>query len=311
MVKEVEFSNFIELFGNYQYYTNDLDDSPVFDGALEDGGKTLNVRVNIPEISPADGKRCVFLFYGNVDFESKLVDYVKIEQIAESGGIYSFDVSKVLTIPRKVYNTQGTSEITIELYTYEANITTDYGTKRLSVPYSISSDTKYAYDESTDGIYRLFLVDVPTWSSTVLYNMEDVVVHDDVLYISTADNNRGEIPGTGDSWGTPTEEELLDFVYGTTSNTPLASVASDILISRFAKYTYILETIKRTNFKTFDNDVAFQKASLLQMIRERALFYLMNHKAIDAAASLQQLKLAYSNLADTTKIKTHNIKYTT
>jgi len=311
MVKEVEFSNFIELFGNYQYYTNDLDDNSVFDGALAEDGKVLHVKVNIPEISPTDGKRCMFLFFGNVDFESKLVDYVKINQVQVAGDIYTFDVSKVLSIPRKVYSTRGTSEITIELYTYEANITTDYGTKRLSVPYSIESDSRYAYDESTDGIYRLFLVDVPTWHSSTLYNMEDVIVHNDVLYISTKDGNRGEIPGASTSWSDPTEEELLDFVYGTTSNTPLASVASDMLVSRFAKYSYILETIKRTNYKTFDNDAAFQKASLLQMIRERALFYLMNHKAIDAAAALQQLKLAYSNLADTTKIKTHNIKYTT
>jgi len=310
MVREVEFSNFVELFGDQSHYLANVGDNPLIYGSLADGGKTLTVNLNINNPVTAGAKRIVYLYFGNIDFESRLTDYIELPDYNMVDGAYVFDLSKVLTIPRKIYNTRGTSEIVIELYTYEANITTDYGTKRLSVPYSIDSSPKYEYDQSTDGIYRIYVVDIAPWNSSTIYNSEDIVVHNDVLYMSLYDNNQGNIPPDPILWAAPDKEAIIDYIYGTTSNPPLASIISDMLISRYAKYNLILNSMTRIGFKPYDNEFAFQKTALLQMFREKAMFHLMNHKPIDAAAALQQLKLAYSDLADTTNVRTYNIKYT-
>jgi len=170
MVSEVEFGTKVDIAGNIKSYTysNDVE---LFTGTLSGNGTTLNITVNAQAPCFTYGARKVFVRYVNIDFENNLVlevplgeseiTYNNIGATLLDGIIreYSFDLSSVLKIPRKIYNTQGSSEIAVELYTYESNINTDYGSKRLSVPYTITSDTKYRYDKSTDGVYKIFMVD--------------------------------------------------------------------------------------------------------------------------------------------------------
>lgn len=317
MVKEVEFSNESEVLAEDQNYSNAAD-QPLFEGHLTDSGVTLDVTVHIPLSGEAVAQRKLFLFYGNTDFDNKIIDYIKLEETdldyRQSGEeitdkVYTFDLNRVLIIPRKVYSTGGTSEIVIELYTYEANITTDYGTKRLSVPYSITSDVKYEYDQSTDGVYRLVMVDFDPWVSTRTYNIGDIVESGGALMMSDVNENSDIVSES--SWSTPTDDDVLNFSRGVTKYPPTRAFITDMMISRYAKYKLIRDTLLSTSFKGYDDKEAYELTLLLQNLRERAKYKLLTHKPLDAAYSLQTLKVAYSPQTDTTKIHTYNIKYTT
>ncbi len=316
MVKEVEFSNRSEVLAVSENYSNAVD-QPLFDGHLEDKGVTLKVKVHIPLNGENVAKRKLILYFGNVDFDNKTVDYTKLEetdfdyrQIGEdiTDKIYTFDLNRVLIIPRKLYSTGGTSEITIELYTYEANITTDYGTKILSVPYSITNDAKYEYEQSTDGLYKLVMVDFDPWNEFRTYGTGDIVESGGVLSMSNKDQN-SDILGTS-GWETPTDDDILNFSRGITNNPPIRAFITDVLISRYAKYSLIKESLISTSFKEYDNKDSTELTLLLQNLRERAKYNLLTHKPIDAAYDLQTLKVASSPQTDTTKINTYNIKYT-
>jgi hypothetical protein len=317
MVREVEFSNESEILAELENYSNDPD-QPLFEGYLEDSGQDLKIKVHIPLNGESVAQRQLFLFFGNTDFDNKTIDYIKLEEsdldFRQDGQditdrVYDFDLSKVLTIPRKLYNTGGTSEITIELYTYEANITTDYGTKTLSVPYSVHNDAKYEYDQSTDGVYRLIMTDFDPWTSVRTYGTGDIVVSGGALMVSNIDENT-DAP-TETSWSTPTDEEILYFSYGYTKHPPIRAFVTDMMISRYAKYELIRQSLLSKSYKDFDDEWANELTLLMQNLRERAKYKLIKHNPIDAAYSLQTLKIASSPQTDTTKINTYNIKYTT
>ncbi len=137
MVKEVEFSNVSEVLNADLPYSNS-GDQKLFSGELDEDGTSLDISVHVPLLTELLAKRKLFLFFGNIDYDNKETDYIKLEETdfdfclrdgdSFTDVAYTFDLSRVLIIPRKVYSTRGTSEITVELYTYEANITTDYGT---------------------------------------------------------------------------------------------------------------------------------------------------------------------------------------
>ena len=314
MVKEVEFSNFLEVLSDSMMYSEDAG-RPTFTGSLKDDGKTLEVTVLK---GGTNGGRKIYVLFGNVDFDTRMVDYIDVGEseldlnIVNPGKVYTFDLTKVLQIPRKVYDTRGSSEITIELYTYEANINTDYGTKRLSVPYTVESATHYEYSTSTDGVYKVALVDYAYWDNTITYNVGDIVIDsNDTLMISTIDGNTGNDPTLSDYWTSPTKEEILDYAYGTTTNEPINSVLSDMLISRYAKYKYIKEAMSKMTYKEHDNELALAQSLLLQAFREQAMVNIYKHKPIDAAESLQLLKLAANDPAEVATYRVYNIKYTT
>jgi len=322
MVKEVEFSIVSEIIDRNIPYSNS-DDQSLIIGTLKENGTLLNIIPRIPLPTKIFAKRKLFLYFCNVDFDNKLTDRIKLGEtdldycMRDEGEftdkVYEFDLSRVLIIPRKVYNTQGTSEITVELYTYEANINTDYGSKRLSVPYTITSDTKYEYDKSTDGIYKLLLIDFEEWVDDRTYNIGDIVSRGDTLLVSTQDNNvYNDTDAEWDTaWIEPTDEDIFTFNYGTTSNIPIRAIEFDLLISRYAKYGIIKDVLLSTGFKSYDDDNSYELVALLQSLREKAKFQLQAHKPIDSLYSLQMLKLASSVSTDTTKVRHHNIKYTT
>ncbi len=319
MVKEVEFSNTSEILAVSEQSANSEDQS-LFEGVLKGEGLTLDIKVRVPLLSEAYAKRKLFLYFCNVDFDNKTSEFYKLGEtdpdFCQNGGteftdkVYSFDLSSVLTVPRKVYNTKGTSEIIIESYTYEANFNTDYGVKRLSVPYSITSDSLYEYDKSTDGIYRMTMIDFEPWVDTRSYGIGDIVMVDGSLTLSTTDNNSDETTVL-DSWSAVTDLDIANYSTGHTKWPPLRAIITDILISRYAKYGIIKDILLSTGFKDFDDAQAYETSILLQNFRERAKYSLIAHKPIQALYNLQMLKLASSQDNSTTKIYNYNINYTT
>lgn len=321
MIKEVEFSNRLEIITPGNQYSDGPGQS-MFEGVLMDDGKTLDITVATPVPTAAQGVRKLLLYYCNIDFDSTIIDYTLLGEtdfdtytgvVGEDtrvNRVYTFDLSKVLVIPKKIYNTQGTSELTIQLYTYEANLSTDYGSKRLSVPYTISNSGAYEYDSSTDGIFKLILVDFPLWYVSTQYSIGDIVTYDGGIYIAL-ENTVGVIPTSSTViWGVPTEDDITQFIYGTTTNPPLNAVISDVMITRYAKYKYILETLFKVGFKAYDDMFAYELSSYMQMLRESALFSLLDNKPIEAAYKLQKLKRASGANNKSSKVKTFDIKYT-
>ena len=318
MVKEVEIASVYEQLAVAQDYSI-VPYAKVLDGYLSDEGMTFHLKVDAPLPNSGVGARKIFLHFVNVDFDNNLTQNVKLGEteldscpnILEGRPTteYTFDLSEVVKIPRKIYNTTGTSEIVVELYTYEANLSTDYGSKRLSVPYTITSDTKYKYDKSTDGIYQITLVDFPSWSQHINYQEGDIVFESERLLISLQNNNNMP-PNDNDWWGVPTEEELLKYATGTTVHLPLRVMIADMMITRYAKYGIIKDVLMETSFKPYNDDVAIEKVGLLQSIRDRAKINLYKHKPINALYDLQLLKQASSNFTDKTEIHNYDIKYT-
>ena len=316
MVKEVEFVNESEVLASTEDYSNSVD-QPLYEGYLTTKGTTLNVVVHAPLPGIASAKRKLFLYFQSIDFGSKIVDYIKLQEsdfdyIQDNQNVtdreYQFDLSRVLLIPRKIYSTGGSSEITIELYTYEANLNTDYGSKSLSVPYTINNDMKYEYDQSTDGIYRLVSIDFDPWLVDRKYSIGDIAESGGSLIMSTIEDNIG-IPSSA-GWTIPTDEDIFNFCRGNTKYPPIRGFITDVMISKYAKYKFIKSSLLATSFKKYDDKDAFELVTLLQNLRERAKYKLLVHKPIEAAYNLQTLKIASSPQTDTAKVNSYNIKYT-
>ena len=153
------------------------------------------------------------------------------------------------------------------------------------------------------------MTDFDPWTSTRTYGVGDIVVNGNTLIMSDIDENTDDPSQT--SWSTPDDSDILYFSRGMTKYPPIRGIITDMMISRYAKYSLIRESLISTSFKKYDDDKAFESTLLLQNLRERAKYKLLTHKAIDAAYSLQTLKIASSPQRDTTKIHTYNIKYTT
>ena len=319
MVKEVEFSNSSEILSESQEYSNSADQG-LFEGTLTDDGLSLNIKVRVPLLAEVFAKRKLFLHFCNVDFDNKLSEFISLGEtdadFCNNGGteftdkIYTFDLSDVVKIPRKIYNTGGTSEITIESYTYEANLSTDYGIKTLSVPYTITSDKKYSYDKSTDGVYRLITADFEPWVDTRSYSIGDVVMSNDALLVSLVNDNSDLVTIEG-SWEAADDSAILNYCTGNTLWPPLRAIVTDMMISRYAKYGIIKDILVTTGYKDHDDEEAYNLTLLLQNLREKAKFNLIAHKPMDALYSLQTLKVASSPATDTTKVYNYNVKYTT
>jgi len=312
MVKEVEFSIKNKVLASGLSYSNK---SNLFDGSLSTNGSVLNLTVNTDLPLQSDAVRRIYLYFGVFDYSVKALRYALISDIApdycntliDGNRTYTVDLSKVMAIPRKIYNTMGSSEISIELYTYEANITTDYGNKRLSVPYTITSDTKYEYDKSTDGVYSLLMLDIEPWVSTKTY-MKGDIVNGDSPVVSLVNNNATTV--TSSSWRSATGEDLVEFAKGNTANRPPRSVLADMMISRYAKYGIMIDVLKSLSYKGYDDEDSAMKLKQLMGIRELAKIRLQQHDVINAAYYLEMLKLASSESSNTTKVVNYNIKYT-
>lgn len=326
MVKEVEFQNIAETVkvgDQYVPYTTtpNLD---MFSGFLSDMGKLLTVDVN-REI-PTAYARQVSLYFANIDFSYSKLSYVKLKStdlltndpaISYVGSSHKFDLSPVLAVPQRESVMMPINDLTIDLFTYEANVTEPDGTsiyqKRLSVPYKAVSDSSTKFAQSTDGWYVLGVVDYairkygePTmkeffrkgdivyWYENVmdtgLTNEPSVALGD--LWIADQDTDGF----SKEYWSLPTEEQLLNFVLipKPSAVTKCATIVhTDILISRYVKQYYILKTLVRTSFKDYDDSTAWYVSDMLSSMRELALDYLQKGDGTKAKYMLDKISNEY------------------
>jgi hypothetical protein len=319
MVKEVEFSNFIETYNSEQDLSIGID-VPSFEGYVYNDGMNLRLISNTALPAETAGARKLMVYYGNVDFEVMQVEWHQIHStdlhtcstIAHAKIPYNIDLSKVATIPKKIYNVGGTSDIVIEIYTYEANITTDYGSKRLSAPYTVENNDQFKYDKSTDGIYRIILCDIPQWHHMVEYNVGDLVTLDNAIYYALKVNTAipPQDPDNRLYWRPATDDDVREYAFGNAANPPIKSIISDMLISHDAKYGIIGEYIEQIGYKDHDDAKAYEVITILQSYREIARHELLQHKPINALYQLFNLRIEASRLRDKTEVRVYNIKYT-
>jgi hypothetical protein len=328
MVKEVEFSNTLEVVRNeYTLATNP--NIPVILGEVSDEGMTLTIKLSADLPKALKGARKAMLYYANVDFEYNQVEYHELMSADlvrchrhSPFTEYTVDLKPVTQIPRKIYNVGGTSEIIIEVYTYEANIHPEWHddqllsegeNMRLSAPYTIESNQLYKYDKSTDGLYLFVFVDIPTWNNYTEYSNGDVVVRNDDTFLATEYIEAGIDPlqpSVSARWAPATDEDIRLYAEGNTANPPAQSAISYSLISHYAKYGIILPALLKTNFKDFDDDEAYATIHTLQNYRESAKHKLFRGLPYEALRELYDLKVANERLNTTTEIFYNNVKFT-
>lgn len=283
MVAEVEIRNTVEsikLGSAYPAYVSNPE-FPMLSGYLTNQGQTLNIEVN-REIA-SNCVRVAYLFFGVVDFNSRTIDY-KILATSDptlwatygdnfAGTSYTWDISSVLTIPRSVPEITSITDITIDIFTYEANVTNStgtaiYGKKQLNVPYKIVSDPSVTYPKSTDGWYPIGVmdyayVDISEVNTRTFYKNDLVWWYDSnevdnpngSLYLTSEDTTLRP-DAVGSPWILATSNDVLNFMMipqSSSLTSATAIIGANAMITRYAKQSYIKDLLLRTSFKPNDD----------------------------------------------------------
>ncbi len=314
MVAEVEIRNTVEsvkIGSLYPPYTTDPEVGMVT-GWVSNNGQLLHIDVNRELVSGY--ARIMYLYYSIVDTDYRKVDYnlIKVADVVTldmEATAYEFDISSVLTIPRRTNRVVDINEITIDLFTYEANITDAtgtaiYGTKRLSVPYSSEADASVAFPTSTDGWYPIGLVDYLSKdmlvANTVIFNEGDLVywTNDDVdpvlstgVYKALTTTLSG--PLTEDKWIEATDEDIMKFFTlppNAAATSAVTVVGANAIISRYVKKEYIADVLPRVSYKTGDDKRALYSLMKLMAIRENSILKLEKGDMVSASYLLDTIR---------------------
>ena len=334
MVKEVEIyinTSSVKTGSGFPPYPSDPANK-VVSAFLTNSGKALTIDVH----RKVSGHyiRFVHLWYALLDEVNNNVDYTLLEsqniissvgEDVPDGAVLTFmetsstfDISSVLTIPRAVYQGNTNREITLDLFTYEANITSCdgtalYGKKRLSVPYKATMEPDSTLATSTDGWYPIGVIDYlarDNNGSNYEYIEEgDVVFWYDgdglggyptvgqlrtgKLYVALRRNNVNS--NSAADWAEATEADALRM-----SSMPLSpalgSAAAvfgiDGLITRYIKKYIILDIMKKAAFKRDRRSV--DTLTYIVTLREQAAQYMSEADRVRATQLLSEIGSEYN-----------------
>ena len=297
MIREVEIRNTVEsvkMGSTHPPYTTDPE-VPMITGFVTNDGQSLTVDVN-RELKTGH-TRFVYLFYSAVDLEYKQVSYHHLDTSDMILGdtpatTHEFDISSVLTIPKSSPKIFDYTEITIDLFTYEANITDNtgtaiYGQKRLSVPYKAEMGARDQFPVSTDGWYPIGVVDY-------LYrDMNNIVVSDyfykgDLVYFYSSLDSKEEgiykcLEGTSSNpltegfWELAAIEDIMAFFtipLPANITTAETIVGANAIISRYVKKKYLTDLLTTTSYKPFDDAKALYLLMQVGSLREDSILKL-------------------------------------
>lgn len=222
---------------------------------LSDDGATINLEYETLGDAGTVLSQLTVLFY-NIDMMGNSFEFhPAYVGEAQSKTITAFqaDISSVQNIP--VYHKIDirSTEVIVDLFTYEANVDTTYGSKRISFPYTATlQDTKF--NKTTDGVYRIVLTNMTLWQGTVNYADGSLISRDNIAYRCVT-TNTGVIPGTDENyWRVATED---DFVENASAPVDTAfaqwHVAHTGLISREIKQQIFIPVLKGANFRNHDD----------------------------------------------------------
>ena len=225
-----------------------------------------------------------------------------------------FNIEKVRKTLIKASSSVVTVSYDITIFTYEANISTSYGSKRLSYPYTASISENTGFPISTDGWYSLLVTDVPIWNNTTAYVVGDVLYHEATnAYIKCVTANTGVGPEDNTTyWTSMTDEDWSVYATSTSrlsTNDAILRIASEFLLTRNIKQAFIFPCIQATSFKDYDDNMAMAGLTKITAMREAAVAYLESGDPIKAVDMINKIPFEYHTLfgpTGTTVITSNN-----
>jgi len=280
---------------------------------LENDGMLLKVSVN--KDIPADHVR-KFLFDWNV-VDMQLQTVGKLEITSPVTQLAAEEVTFDIEIVTKTLIKSSASVVTlnydITIFTYEANIDTSYGSKRLSYPYRADLSENTGFPLSTDGWYSMIVLDLPEWNSVHNYVVGDIVHTTGVSeYAKCIADNANHDPLSEDLyWTTVTEEDWVMYAYATTrysQHDAALRITSNLLITRNVKQAFILPCLQSTSFKEYNDKLGMGSITKITAMREAALAYLESGDPIKAVDMINRIPFEYHTLfgPDKTTVVSNN-----
>lgn len=299
MVKEIETANTTELLDDDMSLVLSPEHFPdLVSAVLTLNGELMTVKVN--RGLKTGYARKVALYYMLPKYEQQLVMEYELftsgpDNSVDENTEYAIDLSGVLnSIPHYSPEQIADDSVTIRLYTYEANITTNYGTQTLNVPYTVSYPSNMIAPASTDGWYTLRVVDLEEYDdqASVPYYINDVVWYEDAMYNCIADS-AGNIPTDTDYWEAMTaEDERNMHEFGHEISRPISTLINcNMLITRYIKQKYIYELLIKSNYKRYDDIPIVNQLEKLFAMREAAVVYLNQGNPIHARYLLDMITI--------------------
>jgi hypothetical protein len=204
---------------------------------------------------------------------------------------YVFDLSQVMThIVHTTPEQLPGDDVVVRLFTYEANISTDYGSKTLHVPYSVSYPSSIITPQSTDGWYTLRVIDTLQYNSTTPYRVGDVVYYSEGNHICIQDSLNNS-PDDLLYWEPLSEETKHGlFEFGAVSYTSIPTLINcNLMITRYIKQKHIYELLSKTNFKKYDNIQAVLSLEKIIAMREASIVHMRSGNLITARYLLDMI----------------------
>lgn len=304
-IKEVEvFNTIYQELGTQMPSPDDT-----VSGVLTNDGEVLTMTVG-PEVGRGLVRR-VAVSYMLIDFNNNLYtdeNLGVITDISPTGGsshqawpTYEFQLERVLKVPINFPQEYAGVEVEIDSLTSEANVDKTWGVQTLVYPFMTRGNSTLIYPETTDGWYRLSVLDVPKWDGSTEFVAGDIVFYEagGEFMIAAVDNVSTEPLNPDETWSVPTDEDFKMYnisLNRTSDEDAVFRLLSDLLITRGVKQRFVFECIKASSFNTEDNDVADFTLSRVQALREASIAYLESGDPIRAVSAILRVPTEYNAL---------------
>lgn len=285
MVKEFELVNVASTITN----------GDGFEGTLSNNGDTLTIDVNnVAEV--AGYKYQMTVLYANIDHNNNNIEYETLLSSVLTTTLEDteIDISSVKALLTFETVTVKSATINVDLFTYEANINTDYGRKRISFPHKVTSDNA-GYNMTTDGIFIVTVHQIPQWSNVGIYNVGDLVYVDDVTYMATKYNSTMPPSSSPEYWTVVTEDIFSAYAQAPDLNGGSSFISHNLCLNtRSIKQEIIIPMLKSTSFSKYDDIPVLNKLEDLINMREAAVSFLRQQDFLRADYTRRELINQYN-----------------
>ncbi len=314
MVREVEARprNYTDIVDKIYSYDSMIVEDPTserFSGQLSDDGKTLDITLNINAPKGDAVAEIMLLDFNIVDFANKtftsrnLTDLLVRPATPPTLKYTSIDLSEVLEIPQSAEKLTADLEASLRLFTYEANIETAYGSKRLSVPYKVDIPYDYVIANNTDGLYTVNYALVRLWGSTATYVPGQVTVDGTTAYTCLKTVSGTQPEDTNDYWRVATMDDIRAAASGITSGQESGTlIASEVsmIISRYHKQTILYDLVNSLSYREEDDIRALSSLNIVSRYHELCVLALEEANPIQARYFLNKMKVEHSHFTGPT-----------
>lgn len=292
----------VEIFNSVYQESGTLTPSPknMVTAHLEKEGSM--VMVTIGKDVAADHIRRVTFDYNIVDMQFQTYSHLNIPTILQiTADVLPFNIEVVTKTLIRSSASVVTVNFDISIFTYEANINTSYGSKRLSYPYRADLSENTGFPLSTDGWYTMTVLDIPLWNAGHQYVIGDIVYSPEKGgFAKCTVANINHDPMLDQSvWDAPSDEAWDVYAIATnrmSDHDAKLRIYSDLLLTRNIKQAYIFPCIQSTNFKDSNDKVGMAGLTKITAMREAAVAYLESGDPIKAVNMINRVPFEYHTL---------------